>query len=312
MPQVVLTLPKHHLDELKKYYRPSLKSNTPNHASFAAKTVNCTITAYPSGKVLFQGKDPEAESDKWEKGNKSKKKDTPSSNKKEKHSFHPPDALFASSHIGSDEAGTGDFFGPITVAAAYVRDHQIGHLKAIGVKDSKHLSDDQITHLAKQIVDMNIPYSLLRLNNKKYNQWQEKGWTQGKMKTMLHHKALETLLEKIKPEQPEGILIDQFSQPNVYQNHLKSEGKNLQSHVYFMTKAESYSIAVAVGSILARSSFVKAMNQIEMDTGLPIPKGASAKVDKAAAKIIEIYGEEKLRELAKVHFANKEKAKKLL
>ncbi|MFG6148323.1 ribonuclease HIII [Halobacillus sp. B23F22_1] len=309
MPQVVLKLPKTKLAELKKHYRTFLKSSTPTHAAFAARTPHCTVTAYTSGKVLFQGQNPEAEANKWGDPSPEKKGKTPS---KKQHRFHPPEKLFTSSHIGSDEAGTGDFFGPITVAAAYVKDHQIGQLKSIGVKDSKHLSDDQIAHLAKEIVKMKVPYTLMRLHNTKYNQWQEKGWSQGKMKTILHHQAIEKLMEKIQPEQPEGILIDQFSQPDVYQKHLRSEKKELQPNVYFMTKAESSSIAVAVGSIIARSSFVKAMKQLEMDTGLSIPKGASPIVDKAAAKVIEVYGEEKLHELAKVHFANKEKAKKLI
>ncbi|WP_101844560.1 ribonuclease HIII [Halobacillus sp. Marseille-P3879] len=310
MPQVVLTLPKYKLTELKEHYRTSLKSSIPAHAAFSAKTSNCTITAYTSGKVLFQGRNPEAEADKWGDGTSRGKKEK--SQSRRQHSFHPPESLFTSSHIGSDEAGTGDFFGPITVAAAYVQDHQIGQLKAIGVKDSKHLSDNQITHIAKQIVQMNIPYSLMRLNNTKYNEWQEKGWTQGKMKTLLHHQAIDKLLAKIEPHRPEGILIDQFSQPEVYQKHLRSEKKRLQDKVYFMTKAESYSLSVAVASILARSSFVKAMKQMELDTGLTIPKGASPAVDRAAAKVIKLYGEDKLREVAKFHFANREKAKKLL
>ncbi|WP_082233643.1 ribonuclease HIII [Halobacillus massiliensis] len=307
MPQVVLKLSRQKIDDIKKHYESSL-TNTPAHAVFAAKTPGCTITAYPSGKVLFQGKDPETEAGKWG----SPSKDKPEAKSKTVHKYHPPEKLFSQSHIGSDEAGTGDFFGPITVAAAYVKEHQIGQLKAIGVKDSKHLSDPQINELAKQILEMKIPYSLMRLNNTKYNEWQKKGWTQGKMKTLLHDKALETLLAKIAPEKPSGILVDQFSQPDVYKKHLASQGRKLQENIYFMTKAESYSIAVAVGSIIARSSFVKAMNQIEMDIGLPIPKGASSKVDQAAARIIEAYGEGKLHEIAKVHFANKDKAIKLV
>lgn len=310
MPQVVLKVTSSTLDEMKRYYAKQQKPHPPANALFAVKTSSCTITAYKSGKVLFQGQNPESESGKWGKtpiSSGGKKKNTSTN-----HSYHPNDQLFTRSHIGSDEAGTGDYFGPITVAAAYVTKEQIPILKAIGVKDSKNLSDAQITELAKDIVEMKIPYSLLRLPNKKYNQWQRKGWTQGKIKTILHHQALNSLLEKIQPEKPEGILIDQFSEPHVYQKHLASEKQTLQEHVYFMTKAESYSIAVATGSIIARSAFVKAMNQLEFDTGLPIPKGASAKVDQAAAAIIKAYGEEKLEELAKVHFANTLKAKKLV
>lgn len=309
MPQIVLKISSSKLEDMKKHYSHQLKGQTPANAYFAAKTPTCTITAYKSGKVLFQGSSPEKEADHWGRADTDKPK-TASPSKT--HTYHPPNTLFTSSHIGSDEAGTGDYFGPITVAAAYVKSDQIASLKAIGVKDSKNLSDSQITELAKQIVAMKIPYRLLRLQNKKYNDWQRNGWTQGKIKTILHHKALDGLLKEIAPEKPEGILIDQFSQPDVYQKHLRSEGFSLQEKTYFMTKAESYSIAVAVGSIIARSAFVKAMDQLEFDTGLPIPKGASSKVDKAAAAVIQAYGEEKLDELAKVHFATTNKAKKWL
>ncbi|MYL19987.1 ribonuclease HIII [Halobacillus litoralis] len=309
MPQVVLTLPASTLQKMKTYYASQSKPNVPSSALFAAKTGACTITAYRSGKVLFQGKNPEEESGKWGTGSSTSGQKKKSSSH---HRYHPSESLFTSSHIGSDEAGTGDYFGPITVAAAYVTAEQIPQLKAIGVKDSKNLSDAQITDLAKDLIALKIPYSLLRLPNKKYNQLQKKGWSQGKMKTILHHQAINRLLEKIAPDKPEGILIDQFSQPDVYQKHLRSEKQQLQKDVYFMTKAESYSIAVAAGSIIARSAFVKAMDTLEFDTGLPIPKGASGKVDKAAAAVIEAYGEDKLDELAKVHFANTEKAKKLV
>ncbi|CDQ18246.1 ribonuclease HIII [Halobacillus karajensis] len=309
MPQVVLKLPSPTIAKMKTYYAAQQKATPPASALFAAKTNNCTITAYRSGKVLFQGQKPEVEAEKWGKSSS----DSPQKkNSGKRHAYYPDDTLFTSSHIGSDEAGTGDYFGPITVAAAFVTKEQIPQLKAIGIKDSKNLSDAQITNLAKDIVAMKIPYSLLRLPNKKYNQWQRKGWSQGKIKTLLHHQALNRLLKKIAPEKPEGLLIDQFSEPHVYQKHLQSENQQLQEHVYFMTKAESYSIAVATASIIARSSFVKAMDQIEFDTGLPIPKGASGKVDRAAAAILEAYGEPKLEEIAKVHFANTQKAKKLV
>ena len=49
------------------------------------------------------------------------------------------------SMIGSDEVGTGDYFGPITVCAAYVRQDQIHLLKELGVQDSKNLNDEKIS-----------------------------------------------------------------------------------------------------------------------------------------------------------------------
>ncbi|MCT2535066.1 ribonuclease HIII [Aquibacillus koreensis] len=309
MGQIVLKLTQSEIMKMKNHYANALKT-TPPGAVFAAKTPNSSITAYNSGKVLFQGKAPEIEAKRWG----DVKAGSPTQQKKKSaastHRYAPSPSLFESNHVGSDEAGTGDYFGPITVAAAYVSKDQIPLLKEIGVKDSKNLTDDMIQSIAKQLIQMKLPYSLVILHNEKYNRLQRKGWSQGKMKTMLHHHAITKLLEKIAPTQPEGILIDQFSQPGVYMNHLKSEKASLQKNVYFMTKAESYSIAVAAGSIIARASFVKQMDKLSKEAGITIPKGASQKVDQAAAQIIKRDGIEEMERYAKVHFANTEKALK--
>jgi len=79
-----------------------------------------------------------------------------------------------------------------------------------------------------------------------------------------------------------------------------------------MTKAESYSIAVAAGSIVARTSFVKEIEKLSNEFGIELPKGASNKVDQVIAKIIKTKGENALDSLAKVHFANTKKAIKYL
>ncbi len=306
MPQVVLKLNNEIIEKMKAFYQDRMKTAPPGSV-FAAKTPDCSITAYKSGKVLFQGKGSDKEASKWgDKNGKSPLKTKQTARKK--HAYAPPEGLFTSSHIGSDEAGTGDFFGPITVAAVYVTAEQIPLLKELGVKDSKNLTDEKISAIAKALIAQSIPYSLVVLRNEKYNRLQAKGWSQGKMKTMLHHHALEKVSKKIAPERPSGILIDQFSEPGVYINHLKSERFVLQDNVYFMTKAESHSIAVAAGSILARASFVNEMNKLSKKMGIELPKGASQKVDQTAARIIQRHGKQALGEIAKLHFANTKKA----
>lgn len=306
MGQIVLNLSNETIKEMQQVYKNRLKS-PPNGAIFSAKTEASTITAYKSGKVLFQGKQPELEANKWGGSSQSNSK---AGKKKANtlHAYHPEPRLFTSSHIGSDEAGTGDYFGPITVAAAFVRAEQIPLLKELGVKDSKNLTDSTIQSIATKIVQMNMPYSLVILHNPKYNALQEKGWSQGKMKTMLHHHAIQRLLKKMAPEKPDGILIDQFSEPHVYKNHLKSENQHLTENTYFMTKAESYSIAVAAGSIIARASFVKEMDKLSHKAGIELPKGASNKVDRVAATLIQQNDLAYLHNFAKTHFANTKKA----
>ncbi|WP_067730652.1 ribonuclease HIII [Oceanobacillus damuensis] len=312
MGQQVYVLSLTTIEKMKKHYEESL-TPTPPGAVFRAKTPAAVVTAYKSGKVLFQGSSPETESGKWSDGtttsSQTPKKKTAA---KKVTSFTPDPSLFTSSHIGSDEAGTGDYFGPITVAAAYVDKKQLALLKEIGVKDSKNLTDPIIKKLASDIVKLKIPYSLLVLHNEKYNMLQKKGWSQGKMKAMLHHHAISKLLKKIGDSELDGILIDQFCEPAIYSRHIGTEKHKLPDKTYFITKAESHSIAVAAASIIARASFVKEMDKLAASIGMEIPKGASSKVDQTIAKLIRNHGTQILDKCAKTHFANTKKAEKYL
>lgn len=304
MPQRVDVIPQETINKMKYFYRNALTS-TPQGAIFRAKTENATVTAYKSGKVLFQGSTPDIEAQKWIADSGAKAQQP----KKEGTIYAPSPTLFKSNHIGSDEAGTGDYFGPITVAGVFVEGHQIEQLKSMGVKDSKNLTDTTIRKLAKEIIKLNIPYSLLVLHNEKYNKLQRQGWTQGKMKAVLHQHVINNLLKKVENKTLDGIIIDQFCEPAVYKKHISSENQTLAENTYFMTKAESYSIAVAAGSIIARTSFLNEMDKLTEQMGITIPKGASKKVDQTIAQIISSKGETILDTCAKTHFANTKKAR---
>ena len=211
---------------------------------------------------------------------------------------------------GSDEVGTGDYFGPITVVAAYVKKDQLTLLKEIGVQDSKNLKDPQIVEIAKLIKDI-IPFSLLTCDNPKYNTLQAKGMSQGKMKALLHNQAIKHVLAKIDPEQPDAVLIDQFAEPGVFFNYLKGQELFKAKATYLSTKAEGIHLSVAAASILARYAFIQRFDQLSKKAGFTIPKGAGSKVDEAAARLIHEKGLNALNEFTKIHFANTEKAKKL-
>ncbi|RIU93728.1 ribonuclease HIII [Oceanobacillus picturae] len=311
MPQSVHTLPYNTIKKMMQHYHTSL-TTTPQGAVFRAKTEHAVITAYKSGKVLFQGGSPEKEAGKWTDAtvNTSTKKEN--STGKPQSTYAPPSTLFSQSHIGTDEAGTGDYFGPITVAGVYVSADQIDTLKKMGVKDSKNLTDATIRKLSREIVKMNIPYTLMVLANEKYNKLQASGWSQGKMKAMLHHSVIKSLLKKVEDKPLEGVLIDQFCEPAIYKRHIASEKQVLAEKTYFMTKAESYSIAVAAGSIIARSRFLDEIDRLSEKLGVTIPKGASKKVDQVIARLITEQGEDALNQCAKTHFANTTKAKAYL
>jgi ribonuclease HIII len=308
MSQVVLKQSGEQIKKMQQYYQQSLQAKIPPGGVFAAKLPSCSITAYKSGKVLFQGSSCELEAKKW--GNVEqptiKKTTIPPTN-----SSHLPEHFESLSVVGSDEVGTGDYFGPITVVATYVSKEHIPLLKELGVKDSKGLKDEQISAIANEIKHV-IPYSLLTLHNEKYNQLQQSGMSQGKLKALLHNQAIGHVLKKIAPKKPDAILIDQFAKEEVYYQYLKGQKVIHRENVYFSTKAESVHLAVAAASILARFAFVQHFENLSKEAGFVIPKGAGALVDQAAAKLIRANGKESLPHFVKLHFANTEKAWKLI
>jgi len=188
-----------------------------------------------------------------------------------------------------------------------VKKENIPLLKELGVRDSKDLNDEKIIAIAKVIKDI-IPFSLMTLKNEKYNQVQQSGMSQGKMKAILHNQAILNVLDKISPEKPEAILIDQFVQGSTYFQHLKGQKAIAKENVYFSTKAEGIHLAVAAASILARYAFIQYIDKLSESAGFKIPKGAGAQVDVAAAKLIVNKGRDILPSFVKLHFANTEKA----
>lgn len=284
--------------------------NLPQGMKARAKYQNTTVNIYQSGKVMFQGNHAEAVSKELLpqhsqlNTNKTKKKNMA-------NSFLEQTLMYDQFNcIGSDEAGSGDYFGPLTVCAAFVTKEHVPILKTLGVDDSKKLTDTKIVELAEQLVTF-IPHSLLTLHNEKYNIQQAKGWTQVKMKAALHNEAIKNVLEKIDSSQLDYIVIDQFAKREVYSHYALSDIP-LPKKTKFETKGESKSLAIAVASIISRYAFVTYMDQISKNINMTIPKGADAKVDVIAAKIIKKYGLSRLDTISKKHFKNREKAQKIL
>lgn len=306
MSQIVLILSKDQIEKMRKHYASYLMEKTPPGGVFSAKIENCTITAYNSGKVLFQGKNCDKEAKKW--GNPAALENP--FEKKGKGNNLPPNISMMNA-IGSDEVGTGDYFGPVTVVASYVKNEQIEQLKQLGVQDSKHLTDKKIIEIGREIKEM-IPFSLLTLHNKKYNELQKAGMSQGKMKALLHNQAIGHVLKKIAPEKPDIIIIDEFVKEELYFRHLIGEKSIHRENVVFSTKGESVHLSVAASSILARYAFLQHMDKLSEKAGFPLPKGAGPKVDEAAAKLIRAKGKEVLPFFVKLHFANTDKALKLV
>lgn len=300
MSNTVLLLKPNEIEKVKSHYMKFKVERSAPGVIFAAKLADTAITIYKSGKVMFQGNGSTREASLW--GTSSTKTTTTAA----KGDLLPPN--FATlSVLGSDETGTGDYFGPITVAACFVSSEQVELVKALGVKDSKMLTDDIMRKMAPDLM-ATLTHSVLVLKNEKYNDIQSRGSSQGKIKALMHNQALKHVLKKMDSEKPAYILIDQFAERGIYYNHIKTEKEIVRENVLFSTKAEQLHVSVAAASIIARYAFLKEMDRLTEIAGTTIPKGASAKVDEIAAKIYLKHGEEFLKSITKWHFANTGKA----
>ena len=202
-------------------------------------------------------------------------------------------------HIGVDESGKGDFFGPLVIAGAYVDSRIARQLMDAGVMDSKRIgTDSKIFSLAKIIREMpGIAFDVVMIGPEKYNELYKKFGNLNRLLAWGHATVIENLLTK-RPDCPQA-LSDQFANPSVLKRALGEKGKTIE--LLQRTKAES-DPAVAAASILARERFVSWMDQASERGGIKLPKGASAMVKSAAKQLIAKHGAEALPKVAKMHF----------
>ncbi len=275
MASTVITLKKEEIVKLKKIYHDYISPEVKQYVDFIIRKDNSQITIYNSGKVVF---------------NNDLLVDEITS-------------LFVDDFkdgIGSDEVGTGDAFGPMCVCACYVSKNDLQFLRKLNVSDSKSLTDENImiigSHLAKRLT-----YSLMILDNKKFNDLTKRGYNLNKLKAVLHNQAILNCISKIGHNC--YVCQDQFCDPILYFNYLRNESK-VYHNIDFHTKGETYYIGVAAASIIARYAFLQKWKQLEEYAGYEIPKGAGEKVNQLIYKIREEKGEDFFYNIAKINFKN--------
>lgn len=308
--QTVIQATPHQLNQLKKAYATAIKNPPPAYALFAAKLPDVSITAYRSGKVLFQGKGHARESAKWSKLFQPKRPKKHRSSSAATTTALLPQGLKDWSVLGSDEVGAGAYFGPLTTAAVYISQDNLDWVRQLGVADSKTLTDHDMIKMAPKII-AHLPHHVVNLLPEKYNAIQPQN-NVNQMKAISHNFALHKVLEKIAPQKPQAILIDQFALPQTYYKYLTNANQQpiVRENVYFTTKAEQYHLSVAAASILARYVELQTMKKLSAEVGITLPIGAGKAVDLVAAELLRRQVD--LRQYAKLHFANTQKAQKLV
>lgn len=195
-------------------------------------------------------------------------------------------------HIGVDESGKGDYFGPLVIAACYVGPEHLAELD--GVKDSKKLTDPIALRLALQI-KQTCPHEIIAIGPAKYNELYGKFRNLNKLLAWGHARAIENVLE----QHPCDLVIsDQFADPAGLKRQLFEKGRTIRLESRVRAEAD---IAVAAASILARAEFLRRLRKLSEDFGIQLPKGATSVVD-VAKRFVERHGSERLGEVAKLHF----------
>ncbi len=285
-------------DEIKEkmieYYKDKKRDKVIPYVIFQAQEEDTVITMYESGKVMFQGTSADVDAAMWGVALENSKE----KQEENKKSFTK---YYNCSSVGSDEVGTGDYFGPIVVTATYVKKEDIERLEKLGVGDSKKLTDEKIKKITPELVKI-VKYRSVILTNKEYNEKYTKEINMNKIKAILHNKVLYQLMMEEKPI-IDYIIVDEFAREKRYYEYLDGIS-NIQKNITFMTKAEDKNLAVASASVISRYIFLREFDKIADSIHIPLPKGAGKDVDSIGEEIVEKYGEEKLKDIAKLNFKN--------
>ncbi len=286
---------KEQVERIIDYYQNDKIEIQNDSFLFRAARKDFNVNIYKTGTVLFQGENAESEYKKWisffDNANINNME------LKEKENIE---------HIGSDEVGCGDYFGPIVVCATYVKKEDVSFLMDIGVKDSKQLTDKDIEIIAP-LIKKKVQYASFILTPKKYNELHEKGYNLNKIKAYLHNFVLFHLVKETKFSGK--IVVDQFCSEDLYYHYLWDyHPDEIQRNIFFTPKAENKYLAVACASILARNIFIQEIRKIKKQIGCStLYLGANQKVDELALKIAEEKGIDYLKQFVKFHYKNTEK-----
>ncbi|MDO4377580.1 MAG: ribonuclease HIII [Erysipelotrichia bacterium] len=265
------------LKKILDYFTDYSTSNNP-YIKYLFKNSDVTITVYTNNKVVIQGKRALSYYEMFNTENKQ---------------VYLPQA-------GSDEVGTGDFFGPICVCAAFLDQNSYSEIKQYHIDDSKKLTDEYIKEITPHIIKT-IKYSVLILPNEKYNYLISK-YNLNCLKAILHNQAYINLINK-GVELPDLAVVDDFCGQDLYYRYLLSQ-KQVIKDLTFQTKAESQYPAVACASIISRYCFLQEMEAMSNKYKIELPKGAAPITEEIGKIFLQRYGINELNKVCKMNFKN--------
>jgi len=257
----------------------------PEYTLFRARKKGISCTLYKSGKLVVQGRD---------KGDFITFYLEPNILDAFTYSY-PHASSNLTPHIGVDESGKGDFFGPLVIGSVFADREGIMALAKMGVRDSKKMTDIAIIKCAKHIRS-HFCFALVTIFPQKYNTLYDKFKNLNRLLGWGHAKAIEDILRKTTCHQ---VTIDQFASEEVVASALKQKGidiKLTQKH-----RGEEDTV-VAAASIIARAAFIEGIDELSREFQIKLPKGATHSAIQAGRMFVTKHGRALLPRIAKMHF----------
>lgn len=195
--------------------------------------------------------------------------------------------------LGTDEAGKGEWYGPLVVECVALKSEEIDEFRKLGVKDSKKLEKRRLLDLGDRLVRLKFirkPLILMpETYNRSYRKFQLEGKTLNDLMAWAHARTIKDLIGKLKYERLK-VIIDKFDlkKTEFRLGDLDREGiKVIQK-----TRGES-EIPVATASILAKYIFEKQVDELDRKFSINLRKSRPDEIPR-----------EILPRVAKIHFKN--------
>jgi ribonuclease HIII len=203
----------------------------------------------------------------------------------------------ATSRVGTDEAGKGEYLGPLVVAGVRVLGAEKDlEVRELGARDSKTLGLHQVPRIGVEIARILGPGNIrvISLAPKVYEA--RRAAAGGNVNRLLGELNAQ-IISELKDE-VEVAVVDAFGErARSYLEPVVPEGIRLEVR----PRAED-DAAVAAASILARARYLEEMEKLSERVGFELPRG-STHVLEAARRVVAERGEEGLAEVAKIHFS---------
>jgi ribonuclease HIII len=257
---------------------------TVEHARFSVKGQGVIATLYRSGKLVVQGSEVQLFAQRYLGS-------LPAA-----HANDPPIEVGERTLIGSDEAGKGDYFGPLVVVALRADAHERAELVRAGVADSKTLSDERVRMLAPAL-EGRYDFAAEVLLPEDYNREHARHGSLNPLLAELHARCIRRLAQP-------GllVLVDKFADERLVASRLAG----LELELFQKTKAEREPV-VAAASVIARNLFLEGLKKLSEESAVDLHKGAGEPTDRSAREFVRLHGREGLGRVAKLHFKNTQK-----